>query len=81
MRKKLRPIFLMILILAGIAMSILNFSTTAYAQQALYGTTRQGDGTLAEATWALAGRLLGHWGGADWYCCDDPCNCCIVYAN
>lgn len=79
MKKKVPKIFFLILILGGIAMSILNFSTPAYAQQALYGTTTLGDGTLAESVWRISGRWLGDWGGNSWYCCQAACDCCIVY--
>ncbi|MDW7761716.1 MAG: hypothetical protein SCM96_13910 [Acidobacteriota bacterium] len=78
---KIPKAFLCVLILGGIAMSILNFSTMAYAQPTIYGTMTIGDGTLAEGTWYLAGRWVGDFGSNLWYCCEDPSNCCIVFAN
>jgi len=74
-------LFIVILIVLGIMMSILNFSVKAYARAPIYGTTTKGDGTLAEGVWYLAGRYLGDWGGNSWYCCEDACNCVIVFSN
>jgi len=81
MLKKMSLLFIMILILLGIMMSILNFSVKAYARDPIYGTIKIGDGTLAEGVWQLARRLIGTWGGNNWYCCLEPCNCVIVFDN
>jgi len=81
MLKKMSLLFIMILILLGIMMSILNFSVKAYARDAIFGTITPGDGTLAEGVWQLAGRLIGTWGGNNWYCCLEPRTCVIVFAN
>jgi len=71
----------MILIFLGVMMSVLNFSAKAYAKAPIHGTITRGDGTLAESIWALAGRYIGSWGGNEWYCCEEPSNCVIVFAN
>jgi len=60
--KKIYSLFIIILILVGIMMSMLNFSVKAYARDPIWGTITAGDGTLTEAWWALAGRLIGSWG-------------------
>ncbi len=81
MKKKICSSLLMILIVVGIAMSLLNFSTKAYADPgAIWGTIERGD-TYLSSWWHLAGRHLGKWGGYDWYCVFDARNCVIVYAN
>jgi len=79
--KKIYSLFIIILILVGIMMSMLNFSVKAYARDPIWGTITVGDGTLTEAWWALAGRLIGSWGGNNWYCCLEPHNCVIVFSN
>jgi hypothetical protein len=68
----------MILIVGGIAMSLLNFSTKAYAgPDAIYGTTTYIDSMLLESWLQWAGRwLYDHY-----YCMEQPSNCCIVFAN
>lgn len=79
--KRVCSIFIMILILLGIGMSILNFSVKSYADEPIYGTRTAGDGTLAEAVWELAGRYIGTFGGTRYYCCLEPRNCVVVFAN
>jgi hypothetical protein len=82
MKKQIGSSLLMILIFAGIAMSILNFSTRAYADPgAIWGTTTQETGGLLDGIWHEAGRYLGHWGGSDWFCVWEESNCCIVFEN
>jgi len=71
----------MILIVLGIMMSILNFSVKAYAKAPINGTITPGDGTLAEGVWRLAGRFIGTFGGTNYYCCEEPSTCVIVFAN
>jgi hypothetical protein len=82
MKKKAQKALYLILILGGVAMSILNFYTPAYARipKPLYGTITVGDGALSESFWYQCGRFLGEWGGNRWYCCMAPSTCCIVYA-
>ncbi len=81
MKKKICPIFLTILIVVGIVMSVLNFSTKAYADPgAIYGTTTKGETILLTSWWHLTGRWLGNWGGYNWYCVSIESNCVIVYA-
>lgn len=72
----------MILIVGGIVMSVLNFSTKAYAKgdDAIFGTTTRGTTALKD-WWHVNGRFLGHWGGSDWFCVWEPSTCCIVFAN
>lgn len=81
--RKIISVFLLVLIFMGITMSILNFTTKVYAKvrAPINGTITPGDGTLAEGVWQLAGRLIGTWGGTNYYCCEDPSNCVIVFAN
>ncbi|HDQ15869.1 MAG TPA: hypothetical protein ENN45_02300 [Bacteroidetes bacterium] len=69
----------MILIIVGIMMSILNFSTKAYAgQSTVFGTTTRGsDSILLRSWWHLNGRHLYD----DWYCVWQESNCAIVLAN
>jgi len=78
MKKKICPIFLMILIVGGIVMSLLNFSTKAYAgPDAIYGTTTYINSILLEDWLKWAGRwLYDHY-----YCMNEHRNCCIVFAN
>lgn len=82
MKKQIRSSFLMILIVGGIVMSVLNFSTKAYAAPpaGIWGTTTRGTTALAD-WWHLNGRYLGHWGGSDWYCVFEESNCVIVFEN
>ena len=51
MLKSLSKLFIVILILLGIIISILNFSTETYAspERYIWGTRTAGDGTLAES--------------------------------
>mgnify|MGYP001138964053 CR=1 FL=1 len=84
MKKKICSTFLIILIAGGIVMSVLNFSTKAYADpRAIYGTTWDGStvGPLLRSWWHLNNRHLGNWGGTDWYCVFEPSDCVIVFAN
>jgi len=80
MKKRICSSFLMILIVVGIAMSVLNFSTKAYAREAIWGTTTRGT-TYLSSYWHMVGRHLGRWGGNDWYCVFEESNCVIVFAN
>jgi hypothetical protein len=74
--KKIYSVFIMILIVVGIVMSILNFSTKAYAlPAAIWGTTTYGDSPLLTSWWYLAGRHLY----GNWYCIWEESNCVIVY--
>ncbi|MDW7761457.1 MAG: hypothetical protein SCM96_12595 [Acidobacteriota bacterium] len=78
MKKQVCSCLLMILIGFGIVMSVLNFSTKAYAgQSTVYGTTTKGEYLLQTSWWHLNNRHLG----GDYYCVDDESNCAIVFAN
>ncbi|MCD6193152.1 MAG: hypothetical protein J7L26_06730 [Candidatus Aminicenantes bacterium] len=81
MKKQICSSFLIILIVIGVVMSILNFTTKAYADSGVIsGTTTPGETYLA-SWWKLNGRFLGHWGGKDWFCVWEPRNCVIVFEN
>jgi len=76
MKKRICSNLLIMLIVVGIAMSLLNFSTKAYAD-AIYGTTTHVESILLEDYYKMIGRwLLDHY-----YCIGDPSTCCVVYAN
>ena len=79
MKKKICTIFLMILIVVGIVMGLLNFSTNAYAKKpdVIYGTTTYINSILLESWLKWAGRwLYDHY-----FCMEDSRNCCIVFTN
>ncbi len=81
MKKQICSSFLMILIVGAIVMSVLNFSTKAYANDddAIWGTTTRETGGLLDDWWHMNGRYLGHWGGSDWFCVGRESNCVIVF--
>jgi len=76
MKKQIASTFLMILIVGGIAMSVLNFSTKAYAQDAIYGTTTRITSILLQSIAHSQGRHIFR----DYYCVDEASNCVIVFA-
>ncbi|RLE00363.1 MAG: hypothetical protein DRJ11_11835 [Candidatus Aminicenantes bacterium] len=76
MKKQICSSFLTILIIIGVVMSILNFTTKAYADSGvIYGTTTPGESLLLTSWWKLNGRFLGNWDV--W----EPSNCAIVFEN
>ena len=83
MKKKICLSFLMILIVVGIAMSVLNFSTKAYASRedgpggrdSIWGTTWRLTTWLPRSIAEREGRHLFR----DYYCIDDARNCVIVF--
>jgi ABC-type cobalt transport system substrate-binding protein len=80
MKKQICSNLLIILIVGGIAMSVLNFSTKAYARggdDAIWGTIERVTGALHQATLQRVGRHI--W--KEYYCVEEPRNCVIVFAN
>ena len=77
MKKQIASTFLMILIVGGIAMSVLNFSTKAYARDAIYGTTPRITSILLQSIAYNNGRHIS----GEYYCVDEPSTCSIVWAN
>jgi len=59
----------------GITMSIVNFTTKAYASpSAIFGTTTQVTNTLEQLEYYLQGR----WMYDNYYCIDEESDCSIV---
>lgn len=79
MKVKALQVLTMILIVAGVGLSILNFSSRIYASApvTIWGTITPGT-TYLSSWWELNGRYLYTSGGIRYYCVWDASNCCIV---
>ena len=78
MKKQICSSFLIILIVVGVVMSILNFTTKAYADQnTIWGTKFRVTSILLQSIYYNQGRHLFK----DYYCIDDPSDYVIVFAN
>lgn len=73
--KRFISTILFILILLGMAMSILNFTTRVYASpSAKFGTSTQVTNLFEQLIYYLQGR----WMYGNYYCIGEPSDCSIV---
>jgi hypothetical protein len=72
MAKRVTSILLIAIIVMGIAMSISNFVTKAYAGS-MWGTTTQ----VTSYYWELVYYMEGRWLYDDYYCIGNASTCCV----
>lgn len=79
MKPKILSFATMILIMVGLLLSVLNFSSTIYASSpvTIWGTITPATTYLA-SWWELNGRYLYTAGGIRYYCVWTESNCSIV---
>ncbi len=79
MKQKILSFAYMIIITAGLLLSVLNFGSKGYASAptTIWGTITPGTTYLA-SWWDLSGRYLYTAGGIRYYCVWTESNCCIV---